>query len=174
MSAHDLSGVEPLPYRRVLTDEESNSIRDLLRAQWQIDDDFWYPLDRAEDDEPPPNTNAFYVPGFPTTTLVALVVSVTSPERIFELTEGALAPDREIDVGLFDEPYYGRGGLFAGGECMWTNRSGDWVVYVSHEASITVAGEALLRPLVEQWPDWRTWVYQGWEPEHYPSLPDDE
>ncbi len=173
VSQEDLGIVEPLPYRRTLSDSESDSFWQELKHRWAIEGD-WYPLDRATTDQAPPDTAAFYVPGFPHDALERIVRRVggsEAHERIFEFREGYIDPDREIDVQLFNEPYYGAGSR-AGGETFWTNRSMEWVIYVSHESSITAAGRRVLEPLKEEWPEWSTWVYKGWESEHYPPVPD--
>src|SRR5690606_7033282 len=40
----DLKVVEPLPYRRVLTTAESQSIWSRLRSRWEIANGYWYPI----------------------------------------------------------------------------------------------------------------------------------
>lgn len=42
-----LSGIEPLPYRRVLADSESKELRETLRNRWGVGG-YWYPLAKCE------------------------------------------------------------------------------------------------------------------------------
>ena len=51
----DLSVVEPLPYRRVLTTAASQAIWSRLRSRWEIANGYWYPLA----DSKPPGVVAF-------------------------------------------------------------------------------------------------------------------
>jgi hypothetical protein len=44
LTPRDLVQVEPLPYRRVLSKEESERFRNGLRKTWSIGDDYWFPL----------------------------------------------------------------------------------------------------------------------------------
>ena len=48
-----------------------------------------------------------------------------------------------------------------GGEQYSTSELTDWVVYASHESSITIAGDWLIRILKENWPEWLQRTYQG-------------
>jgi hypothetical protein len=52
-------------------------------------------------------------------------------ERVWELRE--YGPEYEQDVALF-KPFYN------GAEGYWSSGDMDWVVYASHESSVTVAG----------------------------------
>ncbi|HET9318710.1 MAG TPA: hypothetical protein VFO27_03005, partial [Bryobacteraceae bacterium] len=52
-------------------------------------------------------------------------------------------------------------GYLWGGEQYCTDKSVDWVVYASHESSITIAGEWLTRIFKEKWPEWSQKSYGG-------------
>jgi len=54
-------------------------------------------------------------------------------------------PEHELDVALFEPGYFGPEGV-------WTSKSQDWIVYASHESSITVGGW-LLEVVREAWPE---------------------
>ena len=60
--------------------------------------------------------------------------------------------DCELDLELF-EPVY------TGAEGSWTDSSFDWLVYASHESSVTVAGARLLPAFQQAFPEWREWIY---------------
>ncbi len=63
---------------------------------------------------------------------------------------GALA------VSLLEPEYDGREGY-------WTSEGMDWLLYASHEGSITVAGDWLLEAVKSIWPAWRKHLYTGWD-----------
>jgi hypothetical protein len=49
------------------------------------------------------------------------------------------------------------------GEAYWTSPQLDWLVYVSHESSVTVAGRWLVEAVQQIWPAWRDHLYEHWD-----------
>lgn len=146
----DLNAVEPLPYQRVLTDEESKLIWGSIRGRWQIPENYWYPLtDCALFDVVAFEARAFDE-AIPHERLQG-ILAAHGIERVWELRE--YGPEYEQDVSLF-EPYYN------GAEGYWTSGDFDWIIYASHESSVTVAGW-LLREVRAIWPSWQTQVWTG-------------
>ena len=47
------------------------------------------------------------------------------------------------------------------GEQYSTSEPSDWLVYASHESSITIAGDWLTAIFKEKWPEWMQHTYQG-------------
>lgn len=122
---------EPLPYRRVLGSSEVWLLRERLKTTWGAPNGYWYPLG--------PKTHA---------SLVALEIdNIDEPNlqdrireflryagirRVYELRESG----REnycLDAGA--AVFY-----YNGDEGFWTSDSNDWVVYCSHEQTITLGG----------------------------------
>jgi hypothetical protein len=76
-------------------------------------------------------------------------------KRLFELTEGGHPRDvSEIDLELAGFGYI---------ECYWLDRDAEWMVYVSHEDSITLGGAWLIEKVKQRWPDWRELIYRGYD-----------
>jgi hypothetical protein len=46
----------------------------------------------------------------------------------------------------------------------------DWLIYASHESSITVAGDWLLEAVKAEWPEWEQHLYTGWDYKRPPKL----
>lgn len=135
MDETKLGEVERLAFRRTLNDEESTRLLGVMRDRWGVDGE-WYPLDRAADAEPPAQAVAFQSKPFFTKDLVTLLWKILSRveiERVYEIREGSAA-DREIEVELL-KPWYDFN------EGFWLDDSGEWLIYASHEGSVTVAGE---------------------------------
>jgi hypothetical protein len=65
-----------------------------------------------------------------------------------------IAPDREIDVSIFD-PYRNFGEVYS------TSPGFDWLVYAHHENLIAIGGEWLMEIFEQRWPDWRDKTYLG-------------
>lgn len=156
LSDEELAQVEPLPFRRTLTEAESARPWAELKNRWGVEG-YWYPLDRAPDAEPPPhaqafNADPFFEPGLQQQLRDALAEVGVS--RAWELRELDTDTDKEIELALL-EPVY------TGAEGYWTDASLGWLVYASHESSVTVAGETLLPELQRRWSDWRHHLYDG-------------
>lgn len=155
LSPQDLQHVEPLPYRRILQDREAERLWQRLGRRWGVPRrGFWYPL---EDVVVPNNTVAFndewlvkYVPPM----LLRQILARRGIKRIWQLsTEGR---QYEMDLALLFP-------LYRQTEAYWTSDKMDWVLYQSHEYSLTVAGAKLLQAVKKAWPEWDKHLYTGWD-----------
>ena len=150
LQATDLDTVAALPYRRVLTAEEARSIWSALRDRWQVPPGYWYPLaDCTLSDIAAFNAEAFAA-AVPYQRLQGMLTT-QGIERVWELRESG--PEYEQEVALF-EPCYN------GAEGYWSYEGLAWVVYASHENSVTVAGW-LLQELKKEWPLWQAGTWTG-------------
>jgi len=157
LAVTDLADIDALPYRRVLREEETKQLRNQLKLSWGIEHDSWFPL---REGPIPANVMTFHTDYFKKMEGLRVLreaLALRGIERIFQLHEFNLKdePDYEIEVSLF-EPAYG-----GGGEQYSTTALADWVVYASHESSITICGQWLVRFLAERWPEWSQHTYLG-------------
>ena len=139
----DLNAVEPLPHRRVLRAEEAKSIWSQLRSRWQITNGNWYPLAECS----LPDVIAVSARAFDeafTEERLRTILAERGIQRVWELRE--YGPEYEEDVSLFTPRYNGAEGY-------WSSADLDWIIYASHEASVTIGGWLLgkIKPL---WPAW--------------------
>ncbi len=143
-----LQSTEPLPYQRVLSQPESESLWSRLRDRWEITDGYWFPLAECSLQDIAAFQDRYFADFFSSFNLTDLLSS-RGITRVWELREHG--PEYEQDVSMFDPHYNGAGGFWSSGDL-------DWVVYASHESSITVGGW-LLAEIKNQWPEWkqRTW-----------------
>jgi hypothetical protein len=150
LSPADLGAVEPLPFRRVLAADESEAVWSRLQDRWQIGAGYWYPLA----DCTLPGLAAFDAVAFdeaaPPDRLRG-ILSRRGVERVWELRE--YGPEYELAISLF-EPHYN------GAEGCWSSGALDWIVYASHENSVTVGGW-LLEEVKALWPAWQAHLWQG-------------
>jgi hypothetical protein len=152
----DLGDIAPLPHRRVLTEEESKKLRNRLKQTWDIGDRYWFPLR----DSPVPDNlltlHADYFARMKGSELLRNALGNRGVSRVFQLNEfKSIDPEYEMEISIF-EPQYA-----SGGEQYCTSESLDWVVYASHESSITIGGGWLTEIIKERWPDWRLREYGG-------------
>jgi len=146
LRSEELDAVEALPYRRTLLDEESSLIWDRLRQQFGLSrNPYWYPLQG----EAPADTAAFDAEVFhrhvPAVRLQEILAE-TGIKRLWELRE--YGPEYEIDLTLL-EPIYN------GAEGFWTADAMDWLLYASHESTLTLSGTWLVSRVQAAWPTWR-------------------
>ncbi|MEU8819594.1 hypothetical protein [Actinoplanes sp. NPDC048796] len=143
----------PLPYRRVLTAEESEAWRTEVRRRWGVSDaGVWHPMLGA---------------GVPPDVLVLdesmwdgegaaevrRVLRELGRTRVIELRE---AGDVDCLVEVDDDfaPVY------TGAEGVWTDQYHDWIAYASHEWTVAFGGTLAAR--LREWPGaagrkWRMW-----------------
>lgn len=139
-----LSAVDPLPFTRVLPPEEAERVWDSVERAWGLSRrQYWYPLASIER----PGVEAFQAPyllgAVPSERLRAILAERGVP-RIWELREHG--PEYELDAAAFEPRYNGAEGF-------WTSPALDWIVYASHETSITVGGW-MLDEVKRAWPEW--------------------
>jgi hypothetical protein len=151
LSVSDLSAVESLPYRRVLTAQESKTIRSGLRSRWGMAErHYWFPLAECT----LPDVVAFDTSSFEAAVAhekLRDILGSRGIERIWELRE--FGPEYEEGLALF-APHYN------GAEGYWSSGDLDWIIYASHEKSVTVGGW-LLGELKAMWPSWQAHVWTG-------------
>ena len=149
----ELNGVEPLPFRRVLATSESDHLWRLLAERWGVGEQhYWFPLNG----ETPPKKNviAFHKELWDAcggTSLLLGSLAEHGIERCYVLRELG-PPDYELDRSAIDAHY-------DGSEAYITSDA-EWLLYSSHESSITVAGW-LADCFRRQWPDAYKVTYSG-------------
>lgn len=150
----ELENVPPLPFRRILGELEGEAMWDLLLSKWKVQDRGcgWWPL--TADDLP---DGAFAVhadlwEARKGDELLLRFLSEQKLERCFLL--------REIDPLGFEMEASLAKAAYDGSECFLVDRNEDWVVYVSHQSSLTMAG-SIADFFRDQWPDVESVAYRG-------------
>ncbi len=173
LDADTLRTMETLPYRRILSPVERRRHCTAMRRRWDIRTSGWYPMDRGDDDRPA-NALAFQSDYFDREVARSdfqALFRARGVTRIWQFSEsdyigeglmiGLPEPALEVEPAVF-VPRFPL-------ERFWTSRELDWLVYVSHERSITIAGDWLVSGVKAIWPNWEERRYTGWD---YPR-PDD-
>ena len=127
----NISQVEPMPYRHRLTDQEMLFVRKQLLDIWNYDGDYWNPLDDKS-----PKESVFLMKDNLTdddSKKIVDFITTNSNKRLFEITEDRI--DYEIEFDSFDIDLY---------ETIVTDNSFSWVMYGSHEDTLTFGGTKLI------------------------------
>ena len=146
---HSMPSDETL--RRPIAAPERDALLKRLALVWGIDRHYWWPLS----DPRPPHAEAFDDDAFEREFGYPRLQDILASHgvaRVLEFGEDGDAFD--IALSTF-EPVYSL-------ETFWSTDKFDWIIYASHESSITVAGAWLLPAVQAAWPDWhrRRWGYQ--------------
>ena len=145
----ELANVQPLPDSRVLTTIESEYMWNLLRERWQIHKrDYWYPLTECTLDDIEAFQDKYFHDFCSSFALDELLIS-HGVTRLWEFCEDGLVYEQEVSI--IEPCYYGE-------EAYWTSGDMDWIIYASHENSITIGGW-LLREVKAAWPEWKQRIY---------------
>jgi len=143
------------PYVRPLNHHESRQIWKKIQERWGANCGPWYPLISTNI---PKDVMAFEADWFyyeiPLHVLQSML-EVHGITHIYELREPC-GFEYEMDLELF-EPYYN------GDEGFWTSENIDWLVYASHERSLTVAGEWLITAIQATWPNWEQHLWRDYD-----------
>jgi hypothetical protein len=148
----ELARVVPLPFRRVLTVHERVEVEQALAEIWGIADGYWYPLEESQRTD----VLAFEATEFHSSVGAPRLRSILheiSAGHLFELPEFSEFPAYEQDLEVCDFRY-------TGAEGYWFDRDMAWIVYASHEDSITFGGSQLVERIQAIWPTWQEHLWQ--------------
>ncbi|MFL5703901.1 MAG: hypothetical protein ACJ8AG_13855 [Ktedonobacteraceae bacterium] len=156
LSKDALRAIAPLPSRRVLQEREVARIWQRIEPRWGITANMhWYPL---HDVALPPHVVALQEEWFAYALppdVVREVLLQNGIQRVWELVEDNYPNQYEIDVA-FLVPWS------SGLEHCWISEEMDWLIYTSHEHSITLCGEWLLKSEERMWPEWKEHIYTSY------------
>lgn len=154
LTPEQLARVRPVPHRRILPDREAREKWEQLRRHWNITTHYWYPLHGPE----PPHVGVFdalaferFVPG----DVFAAILAEHKVGLLLDFSE--FNPSYEVDPELLDP-------IGWDSERYVAPTTLEWMVYSSHEGSVTVSGEWLLPAIRRVWPscDDYPWGY-SWQ-----------
>lgn len=132
-----------------LSKEEITRLSDRIRAAWGRTTHYWWPLDGQR----PSYAEAFQTEYFQQELGYQTLHNILGGHGVSDISELIEGGDgRKISLKEFEPSYSGL-------ESFWTSDPFDWVIYASHERSITVAGKWLLPAIQAAWPNWRARVW---------------
>jgi hypothetical protein len=154
ITPEELNLVEPLPYRRRLDDDEKQFVRQQLLGKWNYDGNYYDPLDKRCPTEfvflsKEQITPADYqsVIGFIFEHVAPHLLEVTEDETDAEIACSEFNPDCD--------------------ETIYCDKNYKWLIYGSHESTITFAGEELL-VFIKQLFSGREHLFNQWPDKSYP------
>lgn len=156
VSDAELAEVEHLFYRRVLSADEEQSWRETIARVWGAPDGYWYPLTSKTH----PSLVALELIGVRDTLPDRLrrFFAENAIERLIELRE--LDASSEIQADAATVAYFGSEGF-------WTSPENQWIIYCSHEGTITFGGAIA----AEIGPEYPASHYDPSQPPHWSAVP---
>ncbi len=148
----ELYDIEPMFYRRVISRSESDFLRKKLSDRWCVAGSYWYPLVECNREDVVALKDDFFYKDQDIGTLRD-ILKKRGINRIWELREFDTYPGYEIDTDAFYPCYT------IEGEGYWFSNDMDWVIYASHENSITIAGTWLIDEVMLAWEDWKQRIW---------------
>jgi hypothetical protein len=110
----------------------------------------WYPWG----DERPPDAQVFDETRLSARSWHELreLLALFGVSHLWELRGFSSGLDYEIELALLEPVDVSLGEMF------WSEASLEWLIYRSHEDTVTIAGAQLLSGLRAAWPEWRSFV----------------
>jgi hypothetical protein len=126
----DILSAEPMPYRRRLKRTEKEDVRKSLLEKWNFNGHYWDPL---EDHSPQPVVFLMQrnITENDLEKILAFIKNIAG-DKVFEIKEDG--SDAEIEFELLD---------FDCHETIYCDKGFHWIVYCSHESTITFGGGGL-------------------------------
>jgi hypothetical protein len=137
-------------YRHDLSRVEYDYIWSQIQVHWGPIYDCWYPL---TGEECPVDTIAFKSDEFNQHVVLSdfhRILSIHGISWLWELREDYSGEEIIYEKFLPD---------YTGNERYWTSSELDWLVYASHENSITIAGVWLINEIKATWIEWEKFLY---------------
>lgn len=156
LSEQDLRAIAPLPYRRVLGEQEQAAIWQRVERQWGMTPKMhWYPLSTGPHPSAVIALEEDWFAYHLSPDVLREILRQHGIQRLWELRQGPIPRQYEMDVAWFvatPDPV----------EHCWTSEHMDWLIYTSHEQSITLGGEWLLQEVKRHWPQWQEHLYTSY------------
>jgi hypothetical protein len=143
-------------HQRAMRDGERRQVERKLAKQWNVNvkQRCWYPLWNNQ----PTNVLAFWRGAFYDemgTAKLQTILLDHGINRIWQISKFAPLSGVELDPRLCD---------FWHLETYWSSHHLYWLIYVSHESSITFAGDWLIGEIKKAWSNWEQHLYTGFSP----------
>jgi hypothetical protein len=129
--------------------QKAEGLEKKLKSIWDIEEHYWYPLNDCKREDVIA-FNSEYIEDIESK--VSDIQNILVEQNIYQILE--MHEDRTVYVieSKSLDPSYD--GLY--GEMFWFNENMDWIIYASHEGSITFGGRELISSLKRKWLDWES------------------
>ena len=134
----------------LLNENIKSDISKKLKVIWDIAEHYWYPLASCKRDD----LIAFdsrYINNSEKIKYIKGILIDNGVEKLFEYIEDGVA--YEID-SIASYEFWNSDDYFWNNEGFWFDDSMKWIIYISHEETITFGGDMFISKMKKEWNDW--------------------
>ena len=137
LNVNELLGVSPISFERRLKNEESKTLESSLKdkfdfGSWKDENYYWEPLSKTKTKSPFVYFQDDLFKSEEVQKVIDILKSI-SGDRIFLLTDKNI--NYEVETSSFDIDWI---------ESAYCDFKTDWIIYISHEGTITFSGQKLI------------------------------
>lgn len=133
-----------------LNNINKKNILEKLKSTWDIKKRYWYPLEKCVRNDVI-SFDSEYINKSAKISFIKSILEEHDVVKLYEFREHGLA--YEID-NISDYTLWQSDDYFMCNEGFWFDDTMSWIIYKSHEDSITFGGEWIRSKLKEEWKDW--------------------
>lgn len=136
--------------KTTLSNIKKKGILGKLKSIWDIRKTYWYPLEKCARNDLI-SFDSEYINKLEKISFIKSILEEHNIVKLYEFREHGLA--YEID-NISDYTLWQSDDYFIYNEGFWFDDTMNWIIYKSHEDSITFGGEWIRSKLKEEWKDW--------------------
>ncbi|MBP1995313.1 hypothetical protein [Paenibacillus eucommiae] len=134
--------------------EVAIDLRKKMEQIWEINKSYWYPLNEC-DRHDVIAFNSEFIENKEKVNEIITLLEEHGVEQVLEFLE--TGQTCRINVANL-HPFYCYNDDLTGGEGFWFSDKMDWIIYASHEGTITFGGKWLVEVLKSKWSDWNNHI----------------
>jgi hypothetical protein len=136
---------------KLLDKNYSEKIKSRLNQVWDIKYQYWYPLFNCDIQD----VIAFDSKYFEDSKKLEFVKRLLRNHRVKNIYEFREDGTYNQVIDFFDYEFWHSDPYFWNNECFWFDDNMDWIMYISHEETITFGGKWLIENLKKEYVDWK-------------------
>lgn len=145
-------------YIRRVAERERDALVKSLITKWDVKIDgiwsYWYPLKECRRNDVIAFISLDYDTDEEKEQIIKNYILSVGDNEIYEMNEFGLATYVISTESLY--PFYPNRGE---GETIWFSEHMKWIIYVSHDNTITFGGRALIKHIKDNWRNWKSDLY---------------
>jgi hypothetical protein len=142
--------------KKEVINEKRLLLKQQLCSTWDIKDYYWYHLAQTNRND----IIAFNYEYIDEPTKILFLIEVLNKYGITKIYEYTWGIDMctEYDLNSFSNNAFWRSDSYFYdyfNEVFWFSDSMEWIIYFTHEETITIGGNSLIKHIKSQWSDWK-------------------
>jgi hypothetical protein len=143
-----------LEVKKVLNEDEINIYKDSLKSIWEREKHYWYPLERCNRTDLI-SFKSSYVDTDEKVEYFINLLKQHSVKMVIEIWENDDGHTFEINNCIVQNAFWRSNDYFWNNEGYWFDDRSDWIIYISHEETITFGGDWIIKEIKSKWSDWK-------------------